>query len=402
MSHAPTPAFIALGANLGDRLAHLRRATARLAQHPGVTLVAASPVYESPAHTLPPHAPQPPYLNAVLHLNTALSPQRLLALLHNIEREAGRDREQEERWAARTLDLDLLLYGDTSQQAEAPLLPHPRLGDRRFVLQPLADLAPSYLVPPPFSATVAHLLARCPDTDPLQRQTEPLWPPPPLVLPENLRYVVVEGVIGVGKTTLARLLTERFDGQLIFEEFEENPFLARFYEDRERWAFQTQLAFLASRFRQQQALVRTGGDLFHPVRISDYAFDKDRIFAQINLDGDELQLYETLYALMRPATPAPDLVVYLQASHARLMQQIRKRGRSYEQDMDPDYIATLIDAYDQYFARYDRSPLLIVNMDHLDFVAQPQDFEALLHRIITGPRTGTTHFNPAPASLPLL
>jgi deoxyadenosine/deoxycytidine kinase len=213
------------------------------------------------------------------------------------------------------------------------------------------------------------------------------------------RYVVIEGVIGVGKTTLARLLAQRFDARLVLEEFEENPFLERFYEDRERWAFQTQLSFLASRFRQQQSLA--GADLFHSHVVSDYSFDKDRIFAHLNLDGDELRLYETLFGLMRPSTPTPDLVVYLQSSTDRLMQNIALRGRTYEISMDRGYIEALNEAYNYYFFRYNQSPLLIVNSANIDFVKNDDDLLQLVHQISTLTHPGTTYFSPSQeASLP--
>jgi deoxyadenosine/deoxycytidine kinase len=215
------------------------------------------------------------------------------------------------------------------------------------------------------------------------------------ILPDDLRYLVIEGVIGAGKTTLARLLAERFDGTLVLEEFDENPFLERFYDDRSRWAFQTQLAFLASRFRQQKALFAR--DLFHQVTIADYAFDKDRIFAHLNLDGDELQLYETLYRLMEPSTPQPDLVVYLQSTPGRLMHNIRLRGRSYEANMDPGYIRDLHEAYTYYFRRYTKSPLLIVNATPIDFVKNPADLEELVRQIMTVTPSGTTYFDPEPS-----
>ncbi len=219
--------------------------------------------------------------------------------------------------------------------------------------------------------------------------------PQPLQLHEDLRYVIIEGVIGVGKTTLARLLAQRFDGQLVLEKFDENPFLERFYNDRPRWAFQTQLAFLASRFRQQKALLAR--DLFHQVTIADYSFDKDRIFAHLNLSGDEVQLYETLYGLMEPTTPRPDLVVYLQSSAERLMRNIRQRGRPYEANMDPQYIAALNEAYTYYFFRYTKSPLLIINAERIDFVKNPADLEELLRQIATIKHHGTTYFNPTPS-----
>ncbi|SHK10049.1 deoxynucleoside kinase [Rhodothermus profundi] len=215
-------------------------------------------------------------------------------------------------------------------------------------------------------------------------------------LPDDLRYLVIEGVIGVGKTTLARLIAERFGGRLMLEEFEENPFLPRFYEDPERWAFHTQLSFLASRFRQQKQLMLR--DLFHPFVVSDYAFDKDRIFARINLKGDELQLYETLYTLMEPNVPIPDLVVYLQSTPDRLLENIRRRGRPYEQRIERSYLEALCEAYDRYFFHYTKGPLLIVNAAQIDFVKNPEDLEELIRQILERRRYGgITYFNPRPA-----
>jgi deoxyadenosine/deoxycytidine kinase len=217
-------------------------------------------------------------------------------------------------------------------------------------------------------------------------------PEPPFTLPDALDYIVIEGVIGAGKTTLARLMAERFEAKLVLEKFEDNPFLERFYDDRARWAFQTQLAFLASRFRQQKELLAR--DLFHRAVISDYAFDKDRIFAHHNLEGDELQLYETLFGLMEPITPTPDLVVYLQSTPDRLMQNIAQRGRSYEEDMDPSYIEALHEAYNYYFFRYTKSPLLIVNATEIDFVENKEELDELARYIAAMEHHGTTYVNP--------
>lgn len=230
--------------------------------------------------------------------------------------------------------------------------------------------------------------------------TQPSVPPAPdagpdLRIGDDLRYVVIEGVIGAGKTTLARILAERTGARLVLEEFEDNAFLPRFYAEPERWAFQTQLTFLASRFRQQKRLLER--DLFHQLLVSDYAFDKDRIFAHLNLKGDELQLYETLFTLMQPATPTPDLLVYLQSTPERLMRNIRHRARSYEMNMDPGYIASLNEAYNYYFLRYTKSPLLVVNAADIDFVKNPHDLEELIRQITRVRQSGNRYFTPAPA-----
>lgn len=218
--------------------------------------------------------------------------------------------------------------------------------------------------------------------------------------PEHLQYVVIEGVIGAGKTTLAKMLSEQAEARLVLEQFEENPFLARFYKDRARWAFQTQLSFLASRFRQQQTL--GGRDLFHNFVVADYTFDKDRIFARINLEGDELSLYETMFGIMQPTTPVPDLIVYLQASTDRLMANIAQRGRDYEKDMDREYIDSLNQAYNHYFFHYNQSPLLIVNATNIDFVKHPEDLNELIRQIASLRHPGTTYFNPSSTGATLL
>jgi deoxyadenosine/deoxycytidine kinase len=205
-------------------------------------------------------------------------------------------------------------------------------------------------------------------------------------LPDHVNYLVIEGVIGAGKTTLAEMLGRVLEANVVREQFEENPFLERFYDDRDRWAFQTQLAFLASRFRQQKDLGTR--DLFHQVVISDYSFDKDRIFAHETLSGDELQLYEALYQIMEPNTPDPDLVVYLQSPVDRLMANIRKRDREYERGIDRDYIASLQEAYETYFRHYRKSPLLVVRTDGLDFVENDDHFEAIVRHITTAEATG--------------
>jgi len=207
--------------------------------------------------------------------------------------------------------------------------------------------------------------------------------------PESLDYLAIEGAIGAGTTTLSQLLAEHWTTDLVLERFEDNPFLERFYKDRNRWAFQTQLAFLASRFRQQKELAER--DLFHDVVLSDYTFDKDRIFARQTLGGDELQLYESLFRLMEPTIPTPDLVLYLQSSPERLMANIAERDRPYERDMDPDYIAGLHEAYNQYFRQYDRTPLLVVNAAEIDFVENREDFRAITRHIARPQTPGTRH-----------
>lgn len=205
------------------------------------------------------------------------------------------------------------------------------------------------------------------------------------------RYIVVEGVIGVGKTSLSRLLSERLQARLVLEEVEENPFLKDFYRDRERYAFQTQMHFLFSRYQQQRTLRQM--ELFHERMVADYLFSKDRIFASLNLSERELALYERLVGWLELDVMKPDVVVYLQASPDTLMDRIGRRGRPFEKDMSRDYIRQLNEAYNHFFFHYVEAPLLVVNTNAIDFVNHPDDFEDLMSRIVSH-RQGTVYYSP--------
>ncbi len=195
----------------------------------------------------------------------------------------------------------------------------------------------------------------------------------------------------MGKTSLTRALAQRFSGRTVFEQVEENPFLASFYQDRNKHAFQTQLFFLLSRFKQQQELFQQ--DLFSRVTVSDYLFAKDRIFASITLDPNELALYERVYEHLGPRVMRPDLVIYLQARVEVLLARIRKRGREFERKFDPEYLAELARTYNDFFHRYDETPLLVINTSDIDFVESERDFEELI-RAVGSIRAGTHYYQP--------
>ncbi len=207
-------------------------------------------------------------------------------------------------------------------------------------------------------------------------------------------FIAIEGVIGAGKTTLASLLAERNRARLVLEQFEENPFLPKFYEDRKRFAFQTQLAFLASRFKQQQ--VMTNRDLFDEFVISDYMFEKDRIFARLNLDEDELALYDNIYGIMTGISAKPDLVIYLQSTVDRLLNNIDKRGRDYERHITPDYLQELSEAYNQFFYHYNKAPLMIINSTEIDFVNNTEHLAYIEEQIFEQPIRSNTHIHIIP------
>ncbi|NWF93543.1 MAG: deoxynucleoside kinase [Syntrophaceae bacterium] len=205
------------------------------------------------------------------------------------------------------------------------------------------------------------------------------------------RYIVIEGPIGVGKTSLTKLLAKEFNARCILEKTEENPFLAHFYQDRKKYAFQTQIFFLLNRFQQQKEIAQL--DLFNQITFSDYLFAKDRIFASLNLNDDELALYEQIFSLLRGQLPSPDLVIFLQARPEVLLHRIRSRNISYEKGVDLEYLKLLTEAYNYYFFHYDQTPLLVVNTSEIDFVNRQEDLAQLV-REIKQMKKGTWYFIP--------
>ncbi|MEW6433289.1 MAG: deoxynucleoside kinase [Myxococcota bacterium] len=208
------------------------------------------------------------------------------------------------------------------------------------------------------------------------------------------RYIVVEGPIGVGKSSLTNILAERLQARRVMEVVEENPFLASFYTDRSKYAFQTQMFFLLSRFKQQQELFQQ--DLFAAVTVSDYLFAKDRIFAALTLDPNELALYERVFEEIGPRVTKPDLVIYLQARLDVLLGRIKKRAREFERKFDPEYLDSLCRAYNDFFFHYNETPLLVVNTSDIDFVNNPEDLENLLS-VVRQTKKGTVHYQPLPS-----
>ena len=385
-SHGKT-VWLGLGGNVGDRAGYVRRALE------GLREISETPVRTSRIYETEPVGPgeQGKYLNLCARLSTNLNPRQLLDFCQDLEKRLGR--VPRGRWAPREIDIDILCYDRETLNEEDFVLPHPGLAERQFVLVPLAELDPE-LVPPGFHESVSSLLQRLRDSEGpmgiveyrvrLQGGSR--------VLPDPMRYVAVEGVIGVGKTTMVKLLAARMACMPLFEEFENNPFLADFYRDRSRFAFQTQVFFLLSRFRQIQDHFHQQ-DLFHPQVVSDYMFAKDKIFATQNLDENEMILYQRLSGLLERELPRPDYVIYLQADTKTLLSRVRQRDRYYERNIEEGYLESLNQAYNNFFHYYDASPLLIVNTNHIDFVRSSDDLNLLLDQILKVPE-GVSYFSP--------
>lgn len=206
----------------------------------------------------------------------------------------------------------------------------------------------------------------------------------------RFRYVVVEGPIGAGKTSLALRLSERLEGEQLLERPDLNPFLARFYQDPQRYAMQTQLFFLFQRIQQLQELSQP--DLFARLMVADFLLDKDPLFAKLTLSGDEWHLYQTIYDTLKPQAPRPDLVIYLQARPDTLLQRVQRRGIEYERQVSTAYLTALCESYSHFFYHYAEAPVLVVNSEHLNFVDRDADFELLLERM-SGMRGNREFFN---------
>ena len=205
------------------------------------------------------------------------------------------------------------------------------------------------------------------------------------------RFIAVEGAIGAGKTSLVNLLEQQYGARVILEENDSNPFIAKFYEDQETFSFQTQIFFLLSRYNQYMELAQR--DLFNSVVVIDYLFQRDKIFAQLNLEDHEYRLYEQIYNLISSKAPKPDLVIFLQASTEVLLERVSKRGREYESFMDPDYLDSVNKAFNNFFFYYSDTPLLVINTNEIDFVEKKCDLEELINKV-NSHKIGREYYNP--------
>lgn len=365
-------AYISLGSNLGNRQAHLQQAVDKLFTRAG-HIAAVSPVYETPAQGFTGNH----FYNACLALVTDFEPDDLLDICLNIEAEMGRKRASKKGYASRTIDLDILFYDLRKWQSNRLEIPHPNACERNFVLYPLADIAPDFIDPvsgkkikeillqATFSGKIAHAEVHLQNPDNQYHFGQ--------------KYIVIEGNIGSGKTSLATRIASDFNGKLILERFADNPFLPKFYNKPRRYAFPLELSFLADRY--QQFTEDTRFDLFSDCLIADYDIYKSLIFSKVTLSEDEFLLYKKFFDIIYKDAVKPDLYVYLYQSTEQLLKNIRKRGRTYEQSIQPDYLQKINDGYMEYLRVRDKDKTLIINMNNLDFVKSRYDYLYLLDKI---------------------
>lgn len=366
--------YIALGSNEGDRLQLLQRAIDKIYSEIGEVRKISS-VYSTPAWGFEGN----PFLNACLVLTTRFPAQKVLRQLLKIEKDLGRFRGSSFSFQNRNIDLDILFVEDEIIKSEDLVVPHPELQNRKFVLQPLNDIAPE-LRHPVLKQQVNHLLAETRDTAPIEKINDKLKLPGKKFSFTGYNYIAIEGNIGAGKTSLSTMISQDFNAKLILERFKDNPFLPKFYEDNHRFAFPLEMSFLADRY-QQLSDDLAQYDLFSDFVVSDYDVFKSLIFAKITLQEDEYLLYEKLFRIIYKELVKPDLYIYLYQNTDRLLENIKIRGREYEQNIQPDYLVNINKSYLAFIKSQTNIRFQIIDISDKDFVNKREDYLEILGKM---------------------
>lgn len=362
--------FLSLGSNLGNTYEYLNQAVLGLFRGVG-PVIKISPVYASPALGFE----GPDFHNCVVKLETTLMAIQLLRKTQAIEKALGRE-QRGKGYESRNIDIDILLYNDDIIRTKNLQVPHPLMLQRKFVLQPLADIALSLSIPATTN-TVLTALEKCEDNSVLTKQPKWLKNPKDALSLGGYNYIAIEGNIGAGKTSLAEMISREFNAKLILERFKDNPFLPKFYEEPDRYAFPLEMSFLADRY--QQLLDDIGQfDLFKDFMIADYDRYKSLIFAQVTLQEEEYVLYKRLHEMMYRDMAAPDLYVYLYQNTERLLENIKKRGRDYEKSIKGEYLEKINQGYLDFIKSQHHLNVKVIDISNLDFVKNREDYLELI------------------------
>jgi 2-amino-4-hydroxy-6-hydroxymethyldihydropteridine diphosphokinase len=359
--------YIALGSNKGDRLKYLQDAVDSIFTEIG-KVNAIAKVYNTPAFGFE----GDDFLNTCIYVESHFSAEDILEKLQAIEKRLGRERKQAEGYESRTIDLDILLFDCDIITSENLTVPHSQLPKRKFVLKPLHDIA-SKLNHPQLEKTVAELLETCEDESEVEAINIWLKNPAKQFDFSKYNYIAIEGNIGAGKTSLAHQISSDFNAKLILERFADNAFLPKFYEEPQRYAFTLEMSFLADRY-QQISDDLSQLDLFKDFMVSDYDIYKSLIFSKITLPEDEFKLYRKLFYLMYKDIAKPELYVYLYQNTQRLQENIKKRGRDYEQNIDDEYLDKINSGYLEFLKNQSELNVKIIDISDKDFVNNRADY----------------------------
>ena len=365
--------LLSLGTNMGNKLENLE--TCIMAIHNTIaTVVEVSKVYETPAWGFESDV----FYNCAITIHSHKSAQKILSKVIQLEKKLGRIRTNTEQYESRNIDIDIISFNDEIIETENLKIPHIQLQNRKFVLFPINDIAPKWKHPK-LNKTISELLISCEDTSEI-KEIGTLQNPTLNLGLKQLNYIAIEGNIGAGKTTLATKIAEDCNAKLILERFADNPFLPKFYKDQNRYAFPLEMSFLADRY-QQLSDDLAQFDLFKDFIVADYHIFKSQIFAKVTLQEDEFRLYKTMFDIMYKEMPKPDLYIYLYQNTDRLLANIKKRGRSYEQDISSNYLEKINQGYLEYIKSQTDINALIIDISELDFVKNQEDYIYILNEI---------------------
>jgi 2-amino-4-hydroxy-6-hydroxymethyldihydropteridine diphosphokinase len=364
---------LSLGTNLGDKLKNLQEAVDQLNRTVGhITKV--SSVYKSRSLGFDGND----FYNMCIEVSSSLSPEKMIQTVLAVEKKMGRERNSGKGYKNRIIDIDILLFDDEIIFFNELKVPHPEMLNRKFVLVPLTEIAPN-IIHPIAKKTILICLQNCQDNESIEKVEERIKRPISLV--EKYNYIAIEGNIGSGKTSLAHKIGDDFNAKLVLERFADNPFLPKFYADEERYAFPLEMSFLADRYHQLTDDLAQF-DLFKNFIVSDYFIFKSLIFAQVTLPKEEYSLYRKMFDIMYKEIAKPDVYVFLYQNTDRLIENIKKRGRAYEQNIQPDYLEKIHKGYLSFIKSQESLNPLIIDVSELDFVNSESDYRSILNTIL--------------------
>ena len=365
--------ILSLGSNQGNRLTNIELCLELIHQEIG-TIIKVSNLYETPSWGFESEA----FYNCALVLHTSKTPEQILEQVLAVEKKLGRIRNENAGYQSRIIDVDLIAFNSEIINLEHLQIPHPLMQNRKFVLLPFRDLNLDW-EHPVLKKTIPELIQVTPDNsvcEVIQKLISPLK-----TIPLNqYNYIAIEGNIGAGKSTLALKLAQDFNAKTVLERFVDNPFLPKFYEDQSRYAFSLEMSFLADRY-QQLSDDLSQFDLFKDFIIADYHIFKSLLFSKITLEVDEFRLYRTLFDIIYKEMPKPDLYIYLYQNTDRLLQNIKNRGRSYEQDITAEYLEKINKGYLEYIKTQTDLNVLVIDVSDRDFVNKQEDYLFILNKI---------------------
>lgn len=364
--------YLSLGTNEGNKLENLQNACNLIAEKIG-RISKISSVYKTASWGFD----SDQFFNICIEVSTNLNPEKLLERVLSIETSLGRERTDTTEYKARIIDIDVLLFEDEIIFYKNLKVPHPRMLDRKFVLVPLAEISPN-LKHPVAKKTILICLQSCTDSSEIEKIDAHIKRPVSLV--EKYNYIAIEGNIGAGKTTLANMIGDDFNAKLVLERFADNPFLPKFYEDKDRYAFPLEMSFLADRYSQLTDDLAQF-DLFKNFIVSDYYIFKSLIFAQVTLAKEEYALYRRMFDIMYKEITKPDLYIYLYQNTERLLDNIKKRGRDYEQNIKPDYLEKIHQGYSGFIKTEQNLNTMIIDVSELNFVHNTEDYNHIIKKI---------------------